>query len=172
MTSQFEIVPASVAMVALLNVHPSRVADLRAPDELRAEPAAEMDSLLIASGIAACGLLLSARRAPVEQLDFGLRLGVSPIPRPLMRAKFPFRNCHTRSCGICTTAVTARLTGSRPSHWSCLAQAPPGFSRVQAVCDWVHTRVSFGYQHARPTKTALDVYTERFGYAGIFSILL
>ena len=31
---QFEIVPASVPMVALLNVHPSRIADLRAPDEL------------------------------------------------------------------------------------------------------------------------------------------
>ena len=34
---QFEI-PTSVAMVALLSVHPSRVQDLREPDELRTEP--------------------------------------------------------------------------------------------------------------------------------------
>jgi transglutaminase-like putative cysteine protease len=39
----------------------------------------------------------------------------------------------------------------------------PGWSRAQAVCDWVHSRVNFGYQYARPTKSALDVFTERFG---------
>jgi len=34
---------------------------------------------------------------------------------------------------------------------------------VQAICNWVHSHVAFNYQHARPTKTALDVYTERVG---------
>jgi transglutaminase-like putative cysteine protease len=48
---------------------------------------------------------------------------------------------------------------------------PPGWSRVQAVCDWVHTRVIFGYQYARPTKTALDVFTERFGVCRDFQHL-
>ena len=42
---QFEI-PSPVAMVALLNVHPSRVADLRAPDELCVEPAAQVESYI------------------------------------------------------------------------------------------------------------------------------
>ena len=42
---EFEI-PAPVAMVALLNVHPSRVADLRAPDELCVEPAAPVESFI------------------------------------------------------------------------------------------------------------------------------
>jgi transglutaminase-like putative cysteine protease len=47
----------------------------------------------------------------------------------------------------------------------------PGWSRVQAICDWIHSRVSFGYQYARPTKTALDVYTERFGVCRDFQHL-
>ena len=34
---QFDI-PAAVAMVALLNVHPSRAYDLLEPDELQTEP--------------------------------------------------------------------------------------------------------------------------------------
>ncbi len=34
---EFEI-PAPVAMVSMLNVHPSRSADLRAPDEMQIEP--------------------------------------------------------------------------------------------------------------------------------------
>jgi transglutaminase-like putative cysteine protease len=42
---QFEL-PAPVAMVALLNLHPSRAADLRAPDELRLEPASQTESYI------------------------------------------------------------------------------------------------------------------------------
>jgi transglutaminase-like putative cysteine protease len=34
---------------------------------------------------------------------------------------------------------------------------------VQAICDWVHQNVTFGYEFASPTKTALDVYRERRG---------
>jgi len=39
--------------------------------------------------------------------------------------------------------------------------AAPGWGRVQAICSWVNTKVTFGYQHARPTRTAPDVFTDR-----------
>ena len=42
---QFEI-PAEVAMVALLNVHPSRTSDLLEPDELQTEPKLSTTSYL------------------------------------------------------------------------------------------------------------------------------
>jgi transglutaminase-like putative cysteine protease len=47
----------------------------------------------------------------------------------------------------------------------------PGWSRVQAICGWVHSHVAFNYQMARPTKTALDVYTERVGVCRDFQHL-
>jgi transglutaminase-like putative cysteine protease len=47
----------------------------------------------------------------------------------------------------------------------------PGWSRVQAVCDWVQSKVNFGYQYARPTKSAWDVFTERFGVCRDFQLL-
>jgi transglutaminase-like putative cysteine protease len=40
---------------------------------------------------------------------------------------------------------------------------PPGWSRVQAICDFVNQHVTFGYQYARHTKTALETYQERQG---------
>jgi hypothetical protein len=52
---QFEI-PASVTMVALLSVHPSRLADLRAPDEVHAALRCRWKVLWIASEIVAPGL--------------------------------------------------------------------------------------------------------------------
>src|SRR5207245_4326597 len=42
--------------------------------------------------------------------------------------------------------------------WGLFGQTPLGWGRVQAVCDWVHAHVEFGYAHARPTKTAFDAY--------------
>jgi transglutaminase-like putative cysteine protease len=47
----------------------------------------------------------------------------------------------------------------------------PGWGRVQAICDWVHSKVVFNYQHARPTKTAMDVFTERVGVCRDFQHL-
>jgi transglutaminase-like putative cysteine protease len=47
----------------------------------------------------------------------------------------------------------------------------PGWGRVQAVCSWVHQKVAFGYSFARPTKTALDVFTERQGVCRDFQHL-
>jgi len=38
---------------------------------------------------------------------------------------------------------------------------PPGWQRVQAICDFVHHHIQFGYAHARPTKSAWDTYMER-----------
>jgi transglutaminase-like putative cysteine protease len=34
---------------------------------------------------------------------------------------------------------------------------------VQAICDFAHNRIKFGYEHASPTKTAYDAYTEQRG---------
>jgi transglutaminase-like putative cysteine protease len=34
---------------------------------------------------------------------------------------------------------------------------------VQAICDFVHTHLTFGYEHASPSKTALQAYTSRNG---------
>jgi transglutaminase-like putative cysteine protease len=42
---------------------------------------------------------------------------------------------------------------------------------VQAVSDWVHANVTFGYQYARPTRTALEVFTERVGVCRDFQHL-
>jgi transglutaminase-like putative cysteine protease len=47
----------------------------------------------------------------------------------------------------------------------------PGWPQVQAVCGWVHRKVTFSYPHARPTRTALDVYTERVGVCRDFQHL-
>ena len=55
--------------------------------------------------------------------------------------------------------------------WDLFGKTPESWERVQAVLDWVHGNVAFGYQFARPTKTAFDVYTERQGVCRDFQHL-
>jgi transglutaminase-like putative cysteine protease len=47
--------------------------------------------------------------------------------------------------------------------WSLFGTAPLGWARVQAVCDFVHRHIAFGYEHARPTKSAMEVFNEGKG---------
>jgi transglutaminase-like putative cysteine protease len=166
---QFEL-PAPAAIVALLNVHPSRVADLRAPDELRVEPAAQTDTYIDSFGNRCVRFL--AQQGPLrlsnstlvydtgepDRQNFDAReIPVQRLPHEALRYLYSSRYCEVDRF----STIALELFGA----------VPPGFSRVQAVCDWIHTRVVFGYQHARPTKTALDVYTERFGVCRDFQHL-
>lgn len=47
----------------------------------------------------------------------------------------------------------------------------PGWARAITIQDWVHDHVRFDYKTARPTKTALDVFTERVGVCRDFQHL-
>lgn len=47
--------------------------------------------------------------------------------------------------------------------WDLFGAMPPGWGRVQAVCDFVHRHITFGYANARATRTAFEAYHERVG---------
>jgi transglutaminase-like putative cysteine protease len=47
--------------------------------------------------------------------------------------------------------------------WALFGNLAPGWSRVQAICDFVHREIAFGYGFARSTKTALETFRERNG---------
>jgi transglutaminase-like putative cysteine protease len=55
--------------------------------------------------------------------------------------------------------------------WQLFGHISGGWATVQAICDWVHNNVTFGYHFARPTKTATDVVNERNGVCRDFQHL-
>jgi transglutaminase-like putative cysteine protease len=75
------------------------------------------------------------------------------------------------SRAVSTIAATVKSNRFSIIALELFGAVAPGWSRVRAICDWIHSRVSFGYPYARPTKTALDVYTERFGVCRDFQHL-
>ena len=158
---QFQI-PTSVAMVALLSVHPSRAADLLEPDELRTEPELKVTDYLDSFGnrcsrfVAPPGLLrlsgstlIRASDEPDEVNVSAREIPVGDLPNEALMYLLNSRYCEVDRL----SGIACDLFGN----------IPPGWGRVQAVCDWVHNHIMFDYQQARPTKTALDVYTEKVG---------
>ena len=157
-------------MVTLLSVHPSRMADLRAPDQLCIEPSVPIDAFLDSFGnrcnrfVAPQGTLRLSNSTLIQ--DSGLpdavnlsarELPIQELPHHVLPFLYSSRYCEVDSFA----AIAVELFGALPRGWS----------RVQAVCDWVHSRVSFGYQYARPTKTASEVFVERFGVCRDFQHL-
>jgi transglutaminase-like putative cysteine protease len=55
--------------------------------------------------------------------------------------------------------------------WALFGQGPTGWARVQAICDYVHQHIVFGYQHARKTRTALEAFHDRTGVCRDFAHL-
>ena len=47
--------------------------------------------------------------------------------------------------------------------WSLFGGVPEGWARVQAIVEYAHKRISFGYPHARPTRTAKEGHDEQVG---------
>ncbi|MHB8717723.1 MAG: transglutaminase-like domain-containing protein [Candidatus Dormibacteria bacterium] len=55
--------------------------------------------------------------------------------------------------------------------WKLFGDVPSGWSRVQAVVDWVHDNISFCHGASTPTTTASQVYLQRQGVCRDFAQL-
>ena len=55
--------------------------------------------------------------------------------------------------------------------WELFADVQPGWSRVQAISDWVHGSINFDYGKSHPTMTAVDTFERREGVCRDFTHL-
>jgi transglutaminase-like putative cysteine protease len=166
-------VTAPLALLWLLRVHPSRERDLVAPEHPRIEPALPTDEWLdtfgnrctrlrVPSGVAAVRLrnraLLRDDGAP-DPVDPQAR---QRDPAELPPATLPFV-LPSRYCEVDSELMDVA--------WRGCGQLPPGWARVQAVCDLVHARLRFDYAAARATRTAKEAWHERAGVCRDFAHL-
>ena len=162
--------PAPAAMVALLSVHPSRDHDLREPDKLLTEPQLPVTEFTDSFGnrcsrifapageLRLYGSTLIEDKGELDEIDPSAQEEpVQDLPDDVLRFLLSSRYCEVDRL----SAIALDLFGG----------LAPGFSRVQAIVSYVHRTVQFGYQYARPTKTALDVFTERHGVCRDFQHL-
>jgi len=154
--------PQPTPMILNLNVHSSRVSDLVQPDRLIVQPSVPVQMYRDSFGnwctrlVAPAGPVRFYSDAIVN--DTGLPETVNPSARQHELQVLPEDTLlfllGSRYCETDLLTETA---------WSLFGSAPLGWARVQAICDFVHKHITFGYEHASSTKTAFQVYHERRG---------
>jgi transglutaminase-like putative cysteine protease len=169
----YEIVlacPQPTPLLLTLHIHGSRAADLVRPDTLFTDPPVPQASYLDSFGnrctrlVAPAGelrlsadALLDDPGAPDPWVPSAREVAVPELPDEVLLFLLGSRYCETDR--LMQTA------------WDLFSGTPPGWARVQAICDFVHGHVRFGYEHARPTKTAFDVLQDGTGVCRDFAHL-
>jgi transglutaminase-like putative cysteine protease len=154
--------PQPTPMILNLNVHYSRSQDLIETDRIVTEPDVPRAMYRDGTGnwctrvVAPAGSFRITADALIQ--DSGLAEPVYPyagehpvemLPDDTLVYLLASRYCETEHLG--------------PIAWNMFGGVQAGWSRVQAICDFVHHHIRFDYQAARPTKTAWEVFNERSG---------
>ena len=165
------------AMVAMLHLHPSLESEVRSGNKLVIEHveggiATEVPSQIYLDSfgnrctrfvaptgrLKLTGEMVVARGDVADQINAHAQQAmVQDLPSEVLQFLLPSRYCQVDQF----TPIAHDLFG-----WM-----TPGWTRASAIRDWVHEKVAFNYKTARPTKTAMDVFTERIGVCRDFQHL-
>ena len=161
----YEIVyqcPRETPMILMVHIHYSRADDIVMPDHLQTNPIIPFTSYRDLFGnwctriVAPAGRLQLSATGVVN--DTGQTDAVVPTARQHDLKDLPEDTLlFLMGSRYCETDLLSNAA------WQLFGQTLPGWQRVQAICDFVHNHIVFGYENARPTKTAWEAFQERRG---------
>ena len=157
-------------MILTLNVHPERRADLKASDKLSFTPDIAHAQYADSFGNICTRIVAPAGGVTITTdtsvIDSGVPDEVVPdaeqVPVEMLPAETLIYLQGSRYCE--TDLLSARA-------WALFGHTPTGWARVQAICDFVHHHIKFGYGHAKATRSALGAFEEQRGVCRDFAHL-
>ncbi len=154
--------PQPTPMILALNIHYSRASDLARPDQLIAQPAVPQDAYRDGFGNWCTRLVAPAGRFVLSTDALVRDNGVPDIVAPwAQQVPVPFLPeatlVYLLGSRYCETDLLSEIA------WARFGYGPTGWARVQAICDFVHRHIRFGYEHARRTRSAWEAYQEGQG---------
>jgi transglutaminase-like putative cysteine protease len=154
--------PQTTPMIAMLSVHFSRFSDLERPDHLKTNPSVPVDGYRDSFGNWCTRLVAPAGRFSLGT-DAILRDPGVPDPADPNALQHQVQHLPTETLLYLLGSRYCETDRLSDEAWRLFAHTPLGWPRVQAICDFVHDHVKFGYEHSRATRTAFEAYTERRG---------
>ncbi len=162
--------PQPTPMILTLSIHYSRVSDIVTPDHLVVTPSVPVTAYRDSFGNWCTRIVAPQGRVRLSAVgvirDTGAPDPVAPwAPQRPVQALPEETLLFLLGSRYCETDLLSETA------WKLFSASPPGWGRVQAVCNYVHDHVSFGYEHASATKTAFQVWNERKGVCRDFAHL-
>ncbi|WKW50498.1 transglutaminase-like domain-containing protein [Rhodomicrobium lacus] len=162
--------PQPTPIIALLNVHYSRFSDLERPDCLTTTPAAPTEGYRDSFGNWCTRVVAPAGRFTLKT-DAVIRDSGASDPVDLNALQHQVEHLPADTLQFLLGSRYCETDVLSEEAWRLFKHQPLGWPRVQAVCDFVHNHLSFGYEHARSTRTAAQAYAERRGVCRDFAHL-
>jgi transglutaminase-like putative cysteine protease len=162
-------VPAPTPMQLLLNIYPGKYHLVQA-ESIRISPEVSRNTFSDTFGNTATRLLapagqLSLMNHAVVEVD-GLADKID-----WSATQVPVHMLPIDTLGFLTASRYCEVDKLTDFAWGTFGNGTTGALRVQAICDFVHRHIEFGYAYARPTKSAHDVFLERRGVCRDFAHL-
>lgn len=159
-------------VVAILNVHSSRVSDLERPDYLITSPPVAVEGYRDAFGnwcnrlLAPAGAFSMRTETIVRDTGRWDNEGADETPSQAPVQDLPAETLQfLMGSRYCETDLLSE------EAWRLFGREPLGRSRVQAIVDFVHDHLTFGYEHSSATRTAWQAYKEGRGVCRDFAHL-
>ncbi len=162
--------PQTTPMIVTLNVHFSRFSDLERPDYLMTTPSVPVEGYRDSFGNWCSRLVAPAGRFSLGT-DAVVRDAGAPEPAELDALQHQVQHLPADTLLFLLGSRYCETDRLSDEAWRLFGPTPLGWPRVQAICDFVHTHMTFGYEHSRPTRTAWEAYTERHGVCRDFAHL-
>lgn len=154
--------PQETPLIITLNVHHSRFADLIGSEIFTATPDVVIDGyhdqfgnwcnrIVAPAGMFTCGTNAfvhdSGRPDPV--VPDAVQHRVQDLPSDTLVYLMGSRYCETDMLS--------------QEAWRMFGHTPEGWARVQAVCDYAHNHITFGYENSNPMRSAVGAFHEGRG---------
>ena len=154
--------PQPTPVIMMLNVHYTRVSDLERPDHIVIEPSVPITGYRDAFGNW-CSRILAPAGAMRISTDAIVNDTGQPDPTTSSATQSPVQDLPEETLAFLIASRYCDSDRLLDVAWTHFAHTAPGWTRVQAICDFVHARIAFGYEHARVTRTASEAYEEKRG---------
>jgi transglutaminase-like putative cysteine protease len=149
-------------MIVMLNVHFSRFSDLERPGHLVTKPSVPIEGYRDSFGNWCSRLVAPAGRFSLGT-DAIVRDSGMPDPVDLNALQHQVQHLPTETLLFLLGSRYCETDRLSDDAWRLFGHTPLGWPRVQAICDFVHNHLTFGYEHSRATRTAFEAYVERHG---------
>ncbi len=149
-------------MILVLSIHYSRASDIIIPDNLTTDPAVPIQGYRDSFGNWCTRIVAPAG---------SIRITTDALIRDTGQPDVVVPDVQQQPVQDLPEETLVFLLGSRycetdllsQTAWDLFGHLPPGWALVQGICDYVHSRITFDYQQARPTRTAWEAFNERVG---------
>ena len=157
-------------MILTLSVHPSRIDDLITLDRMRLAPFMVPNTYHDSFGNF-CHVIRAPAGRVTMSADFLIKDSGEPDASVIEAEQHALEDLPVNTLVFLLGSRYCETDRLSNEAWSLFGGVPKGWPLVQTICNYVHDRIKFGYEHASPTKTAWRAHQEGRGVCRDFAHL-